>query len=285
MLFADLHSHTLASDGTQPASENVRLAYEAGLGAIAVTDHDTVAGIEEALEAGRRFGITVVPGVEVSTVSKGQDIHVLGYYIDHHDPLFLERLSEMREVRDRRNEMMLARLNELGMDITMDDVKSSLIKSKKNDETIGRPHIADAMVRKGYVASMSEAFDRFLGKDGAAYVNPPRIGPITAIQWILESGGVPVLAHPGLYGQDELIEELVPYGLSGLEVYHSDHTPEQEMHYKQIAERHALIVTAGSDFHGERNGVVFHAPIGSRKIPVDVIDQLNQARRNARERS
>lgn len=285
MQFADLHTHTLASDGTQPAAENVRLAYEAGLGAIAVTDHDTVAGIEEALEAGKQLGITVVPGVEVSTISKGQDIHVLGYFVDYQDPVFLGRLKDMRDVRDRRNEMMLARLNELGIDITMEDVVASLIQSKKKDETIGRPHIADAMVRKGYVTSMAEAFDRFLGKDGAAYVNPPRIEPHIAVQWILEAGGVPVLAHPGLYGQDELIDELAAQGLAGLEVYHSDHTPEQELHYKQIAERHALIMTAGSDFHGERNGVVFHAPIGSRKIPVDVIDQLNQARRNAHERS
>ncbi|WP_028550343.1 PHP domain-containing protein [Paenibacillus sp. UNC451MF] len=285
MLYADLHSHTLASDGTQPASDNVRIAFETGLGAIAITDHDTVAGVDEALEAGKQLGITVVPGVEVSTLSKGQDIHVLGYYIDHHNALFLERLGEMRNVRDRRNEMMLERLNELGLSMTMDDVKASLIQSKKADETIGRPHIADALVRKGYVASMTEAFDRYLGKDGAAYVNPPRIGPTTAIQWILEAGGVPVLAHPGLYDQDELIEELAANGLAGLEVYHSDHSPEQEQHYKQIAERHALIITAGSDFHGERNGVVFHAPIGSRKVSVDVVDQLNQARRKAHERS
>ncbi|GAA4871017.1 PHP domain-containing protein [Paenibacillus vulneris] len=285
MLYADLHTHTLASDGTQSASENVRLACEAGMGAVAVTDHDTVAGIEEALEAGSRLGIIVVPGVEISTMSKGQDIHVLGYFINHRDPLLLERLGEIRQVRDRRNEMMIARLNELGMEITMDDVKASLIQSKKQDETIGRPHIADALVRKGYAASMTEAFDRYLGKDGAAYVNPPRIGPAAAIQWILESGGVPVLAHPGLYDQDELIGELAAQGLAGLEVYHSDHTPEQEAHYKQLAEQYHLIMTAGSDFHGERNGVVFHAPIGSRQISVEVIEQLRQARRNANERS
>jgi predicted metal-dependent phosphoesterase TrpH len=278
MLYADLHSHTFASDGLQPPSENVRIAMEAGLGAIAITDHDTVAGIDEALAAGKDCGILVVPGVEISTVSQGEDIHVLGYWMDHHNERFLQRLAELREVRDQRNEMMLARLNELGAAITMEDVRASLKASKKVDETLGRPHIADALLRKGYVTTIAEAFDRYLGKNGAAYVNPPRIEPFTAIQWIKEAGGVPVLAHPGLYGQDELIEQLVESGLAGLEVYHADHSPAQEEHYLAIANRLQLIVTAGSDFHGERNGLVFHAPIGSRKIEVSVVQQLLQAK-------
>lgn len=278
MLYADLHTHTLASDGTQSPSENVRLAAAAGLNAVAITDHDTVAGVEEALEAGLRYDITVVPGVEISTVAGGADIHVLGYFIDYKNRKLLDRLAELRKVRDRRNEMMLERLNELGLHISMDDVLASLKASKKAEETIGRPHIADALVRKGYVASMAEAFDRYLGKDGAAYVNPPRIEPKTAIQWITEAGGIPVLAHPGLYDQDELIDVLVKHGLKGLEVYHSDHTPEQEAHYLAVAEANGLIVTAGSDFHGERNGVVFHAPIGARKIEMKAVEQLIQAK-------
>ncbi|OXM85870.1 PHP domain-containing protein [Paenibacillus rigui] len=278
MQYADLHTHTLASDGTQPPTENVRLALAAGLGAVAITDHDTVAGIEEALKAGETMGITVVPGVEISTVAGGTDIHVLGYFIDYRSTQLLDRLEELRRTRDRRNELILERLNELGLQLTMDDVIASLKVSKKADETIGRPHIADALVRKGYVGSMSEAFDRYLGKDGAAYVNPPRIEPQTAVQWIREAGGVPVLAHPGLYDQDGLIAELAEQGLAGLEVYHSDHTPEQEAHYLAIAERLGLIVTAGSDFHGERNGVVFHAPIGARKVEMKAVEQLIQAK-------
>lgn len=279
MGYADLHSHTLASDGTQPAADNVRLAMEAGLAAVAITDHDTVAGIEEALAAGRRYGITVVPGVEISTILDGCDIHVLGYFIDHTDETFLKRLEQLRQVRDRRNEMILERLNELGLVITMDDVAASLKAAKKTDETVGRPHIVDALVRKGYVANMAEAFDRYLGRDGAAYVNPPRIEPAAAVQWIAEAGGAAVLAHPGLYDKDELIGELAGQGLAGLEAYHSDHTPEQEAKYKQIADRYGLIVTAGSDFHGERGGVVFHAPIGARRIDAAVIEQLHEARR------
>ncbi|NOU95233.1 PHP domain-containing protein [Paenibacillus sp. LMG 31456] len=278
MLYADLHTHTTASDGTQPSSENVRLALKAGLAGIAITDHDTVAGIDEALAAGTQYDITVIPGVEISTVSEGQDIHVLGYWIDHTNPLLLQRLSSLRDVREQRNMMMLERLNELGLQITMEDVLASLQASKKADETIGRPHIADALLKKGYVASMAEAFERYLGKGAAAYVNPPRIEPLTAIEWIREAGGVPVLAHPGLYNLDKLIPQLTEVGLAGLEVYHSDHTPEQEKHYRAIAEQLGLIMTGGSDFHGERGGVVFHAPVGARKVEMSVVQLLIDAK-------
>jgi 3',5'-nucleoside bisphosphate phosphatase len=275
---ADLHTHTTASDGTGTPEENVRLAAEAGLKAVAITDHDTVGGIEEALEAGQRYGVQVVPGVEISTVRHGKDIHVLGYWLRHQDPQLLQRLAELREVRDRRNDMILQRLAELGISVTMQDVLDSLKTVKKQDETIGRPHIAEALVRKGYVRDMQEAFDRYLASGAAAYVNPPRIDPATGIAWILEAGGVPVLAHPGLYGQDELIGELAAVGLVGVEAFHSDHSPEQERHYEQLAARHGLLVTAGSDYHGSRNGVVFHAPIGARTVDVRVVQQLYERR-------
>lgn len=278
MAFADLHTHTLASDGTRPPADNVRLAAEAGLAAVAITDHDTVGGLREAMEAGLKYGIAVVPGVEISTVHAGQDIHVLGYWIDDTDPQFLSRLAELREVRNRRNEMIVNKLQELGLSVTMDDVLESLRTSKKAGDTVGRPHIADALVRKGYVSSMAEAFDRYLAKGAAAYVNPPRITPQQAVEWILEAGGAPVLAHPGLYGQDELIPLLAEVGLVGVEAFHSDHTPEQETYYEALAVEHGLLVTAGSDYHGERGGVVFHAPIGARRVAADVVDRLFERR-------
>ncbi|MCZ8511409.1 PHP domain-containing protein [Paenibacillus filicis] len=274
MAFADLHSHTTASDGTQSPSDNVRLAAEAGLAAMAVTDHDTVAGLEEARQAGLKYGIAVVPGVEISTVRDGQDIHVLGYWIDYTDPLLLGRLAELRAVRERRNEMILERLRALGLEMTYQDVLDSLQTVKRGDDTIGRPHIADALVRKGYVGTMKEAFDRYLAQGAAAYVNPPRIDPVTAVRWIQEAGGAAVLAHPGLYGLDSLIPELAAQGLAGVEAYHADHTPEQEAHYAVLAAAYGLLVTAGSDFHGERGGVVFHAPIGSCRIGAEITDQL-----------
>jgi 3',5'-nucleoside bisphosphate phosphatase len=273
---ADLHTHTTASDGTQRPAANVQMAFDAGLGAIAITDHDTVSGIQEAVEAGRKFGIEVVPGVEISTVARNQDIHVLGYYIQAGDPQFLRRLESLREIRDRRNEMMIERLQELGLSITMEEVFQEVKNIKTKGDTVGRPHIAAVLLEKGYVASISDAFDRYLGKGAAAYANPPRIEPATAIEWIHEAGGAAVLAHPGIYHDDELVEEIVGQGLDGIEVYHSDHSPEDEARYLRLAERSRLLITAGSDFHGERGGVVFHAPIGSRRIGIDVLKSLQQ---------
>lgn len=275
----DLHSHTTASDGTNAPAVNVRLAREAGLHGLAITDHDTVAGVEEAVAEGKRLGVTVIPGVEISTVADGRDIHVLGYYIDTVDPVFRQRLEQLRRTRDLRNEMILAKLAELGLPVTMDEVLEQSRKKPGKDETVGRPHIAAVLVGKGYVADMSEAFDRYLGNGAAAYVNPPRSRPEDAIDWIREAGGVPVIAHPGLYGNDELVKRLIEYGAAGIEAYHSDHTPETEAHYAAMAEQYGLIATAGSDFHGSRGGVVFHAPLGARHAGADIVQRLQAASR------
>lgn len=270
----DLHTHTTASDGTNSPAVQVKLALEAGLAGIAITDHDTVAGIAEAVAEGKKLGIDVIPGVEISTVSGGQDVHVLGYFIDPENRLFLDRLEQMRRTRDLRNDMMLARLAELGLPVTMEEVLEQSKKQPGKDETIGRPHIAQVMIAKGYVADMSEAFDRYLGKHGAAYVNPPRIRPEDAIDWIREAGGVPVIAHPGLYEDEQLVRRLIDYGVSGIEAFHPDHSPETESHYSQLAQSNGLLVTAGSDFHGSRNGVVFHAPLGARTADAGVVERL-----------
>lgn len=277
--YVDLHTHTTASDGMQPPAENVRLARAAGLTAVAITDHDTVAGIEEAIREGERIGMTVVPGVEISTVLEGKDIHILGYYINDHDPIFLGRLAELRATRDRRNDMMIAKLQQLGINITMEEVIANLGRPLAPDETVGRPHIADTLVLKGYVKDMAEAFDRYLGSSGAAYVSPPRITPSTAAEWIREAGGTPVIAHPGLYGDDELVEQIIREALmAGIEVYHSDHGEAEEKRYLQMAAKYHLIVTAGSDFHGARQGVVFHGELGGRRISANVLAALEQAR-------
>lgn len=275
---ADLHSHTNSSDGMQPSTENVRIAKSKGLNAIGITDHDTVAGIPAAVEEGERIGITVVPGVEISTHAGGQDIHVLGYYIDVADDTLLSRLEELRRTRDRRNEMLIERLRELGIDITMDEVREHLDTVKALDETIGRPHIANALVKKGVVSSMQQAFEMYLGKGAPAYVSPERIHPRQAIDWIHEAGGTAVLAHPGLYDDDALVAELIDYGLDGIEAYHSEHSPETEAKYARLAESNGLLITAGSDFHGEREGIVYHAQIGARTIDAAVLDGLMRRR-------
>jgi predicted metal-dependent phosphoesterase TrpH len=273
---ADLHTHSLASDGTQAASDNVRHARELGLIAIAVTDHDTTAGLDEALAEGDRLNMEVVPGVEISTIADNQDIHVLGYYVGFRLPSFQSRLQGLRDTRDRRNDMIIGKLRELGLDVSMQEVVGRLERPLSAGETIGRPHIASLLLGKGYVSSINEAFDRYLAPGGAAYINPPRITPLQAIEWIRESGGCAVLAHPGLYGNDELVSELIAGGLDGIEAYHSDHTPEQEKHYADLAIKHRLIVTGGSDFHGERGGSEYHGPIGNRTIDYASVLQLKQ---------
>ncbi|MFF2093583.1 PHP domain-containing protein [Paenibacillus sp. NPDC058174] len=286
---ADLHTHTTASDGTRPPAANVRLAKEAGLAAIAITDHDTMAGVEEAIAEGERIGITVVPGVELSTVAEGRDIHILGYYTNWRDALWQERLAGLRGTRDQRNEMIVERLVQLGVSITMDEViqaaslegdgaakGKSDVSDRAAGKTIGRPHIAAVLLNKGVVATMKEAFDLYLAEGAAAYVNPPRLHPFEAIEWIKEAGGTSVIAHPGLYGDDELVEKIVRRGIEGIEAYHSDHDAEAEARYVQMAKRYGLFVTGGSDYHGERQGKVFHGAIGSRTVDADVLQQLDK---------
>ncbi|MEF3309895.1 PHP domain-containing protein [Paenibacillus sp. GYB004] len=273
----DLHSHTTASDGTNAPAVQVRLAREAGLRGVAITDHDTVAGVAEAQAEGGAIGIEVIPGVEISTVADGRDIHVLGYFIDTGDTAFLERLKQLRETRNTRNEMILRKLASLGIEVSMEEVIQQARKTPGKDETIGRPHIAEVLVRKGHASDMADAFNRYLATGAAAYVNPPRIRPEDAVDWIREAGGVPVLAHPGLYGNDELVIRLIEYGIAGIEAYHSDHGPEEEAKYAELAEQHGLIATAGSDFHGSRGGVVFHAPLGSCTADASVVERLRAA--------
>lgn len=274
--FVDLHVHTTASDGLHSPEEVVRMAQEAGLAAVAITDHDTTEGIPTALAEGERIGMTVIPGIEISSIAGGQDIHVLGYYMNIADDELQERLRDLRAVRDRRNEMMAAKLNELGIPLDLAAVYDQHAERLQAGQTVGRPHLAEWLLAHGYVGSVKEAFDRYLGKEGAAYVNPPRIHPLEAIAIIRRAGGVAVLAHPGLYDQDELIAELVAGGLAGIETRHSDHSPETEAHYDRLAAAYGLFATGGSDFHGSRGGESFHGPVGNRRVAMTVVDQLNE---------
>lgn len=275
---ADLHTHSTASDGMQTPAENVRLARSIGLGALAVTDHDTVAGVAEAMREGEALGVTVIPGVEISTRAGGKDIHVLGYYVDDRDPLLLERLSGLRNTRDARNEAITAKLRNLGIGITMDAVIGGMGRPLKQGESVGRPHIADELVRLGAASDMREAFDRYLAEGAAAFVLPPRIPPEEACRWIAEAGGAAVLAHPGLYGDDALVRTILEQGIfAGLEVYHSDHDQDASGRYKALAEELGLIATGGSDFHGERGGAVFHGNLGSVTAGMERAVQLRKA--------
>jgi predicted metal-dependent phosphoesterase TrpH len=267
----DLHTHTTASDGTFSPSENILRAIEKGLGAIAITDHDTVNGVEEALEEAKKHDdFECVPGIEISTLYEGQDIHVLGYFIDYKNKKFLQALEQLQSVRDQRNGKILRNLQELGISIKESDLEAK----RHGSGNVGRGHIAEILMEKGIVNSLPEAFEKFLGKGKSAYAMVERISPIDAIKVIRDAGGVPVLAHPGIYDADELIPILCENGLAGLEYCHPDHSAEQVKHYKQLAEKYNLIKTAGSDFHGFRNGEVFHGDIGSCTVPSSTLTDL-----------
>lgn len=274
----DLHTHTRASDGMNTPAENVRLAMEKGLAGLAITDHDTVAGLKEAMEEGEKQGIIVIPGVEISTRAGGKDIHVLGYFLDVNNPVLLERLGGLRATRDARNDLIIRKLQDLGIEITLDEVLAGLDRPLRQDESLGRPHIADALVRRGYAADLRDAFDRYLGEGKPGYASLPRIAPEEAMDWIRDAGGVPVLAHPGLYGDDDLVSAILERGRpAGVEVYHSDHGPEDTERYLLLAERYGLIPTGGSDYHGVRQGVVFHGDLGSRHVPEECVKLLKEA--------
>ncbi|MHA7579864.1 PHP domain-containing protein [Paenibacillus vandeheii] len=274
----DLHTHSQASDGMQPPAENVKLAKQRGLSAVALTDHDTVAGVAEAQRAGREYGIDVVAGVEISTRAGGKDIHVLGYYVNTEDEQFLERLRGLREAREERNHLIIAKLQELGLEISWQEVIDGLGRPLEPDESIGRPHMADVLVRKGYAADMRDAFNRYLAEGQPGFVSVPRVAPEDACQWIKDAGGAAVIAHPGLYGDDELVRRiLVDSHPDGIEVVHSDHGPEEEHRYAELAREFGLIQTGGSDYHGVRQGVVFHGDLGSKTVTIDVLDELRAA--------
>ncbi|MBJ6363294.1 PHP domain-containing protein [Paenibacillus sp. GCM10012307] len=275
---ADLHAHTTVSDGTRTPAEVVQLAAEKGLAAVAITDHDTMGGVEEALAEGARLNITVVPGIEISTSASGKDIHILGYYADWRDAKWQQRLELLGTGRGRRNEQIVEALRKHGIPITMNEVIAAAGRMEGR-KSIGRPHIAAVLVGKGVVSTISEAFEQWIGSGKPGYANLPKVSPFEAVEWIREAGGTSVIAHPGLYHDDKLVEEIILHGVNGIEVFHSDHTAEDEARYAALARRYGLLETAGSDYHGERQGVVFHGDLGSRTVDVKLLEQLQIASR------
>ncbi len=250
----DLHCHTTASDGTFAPSELVDEAFKRGLAAIAVTDHDSVEGVCEATDEGKRTGVEVVPGIELSTEHMERDVHILGYYVDVNDRHLLEFLESQREDRLVRAEKIVANLGQLGAPIEFERVLEL-----SNGGAVGRPHIARALVEAKYASSWTDAFNRFIGKRCPAYVERSRLlTPSEAIELVRMSKGVAVLAHPGHSKIDDLISELIEAGLGGIECIYPDHTQAQELFYRKTAMENGLVITAGSDCHGpdSKSGVV-----------------------------
>ncbi len=244
----DLHCHTTASDGTFTPRELVEEAARRGLLAIAVTDHDSIDGSDQALARGSQIGVEIVPGLELSTdVDKGE-VHILGYFIDCEDSALLSLLKSQRASRRERVQKMLDRLSDLGIQLTMDDVQRFA-----GDGPLGRPHVARALIHAGKVGSWEEAFVRYIGRHAPAYVRRSRLSPHDAVRAILAAGGVPVMAHPGLSGQDGMIPSLVDAGLAGIEAVYPDHSEQEQARYMEMARQYGLVVTAGSDCHGPKS--------------------------------
>lgn len=241
----DLHCHTTASDGVLSPSLLVREAYRKGIVLLSVTDHDTVAGLEEALEEGRRLGLWVIPGVEVTAYVGDLEVHILGHFVDPHDSGFAEFLEGSQQDRIGRLRKMIERLAELGIRVDLEEVLTVA-----SEGSVGRPHLAQVLVKHGYVTDIGEAFDVYLKQGAPAFVERPHLPAEEAIARIKEAGGVPTLAHPGLYGGDEVVRTLAGKGLIGLEVYHPDHSPSRISHYARLGEEMGLLATGGSDYHG-----------------------------------
>lgn len=277
--YIDLHVHTTASDGTLTPAELVALAQEKGLKAVAVTDHDTVEGLPEALKAAGSRGFEVVPGVEISVDYRGGEMHILGYCVDPCSEPLLDSLAQLQEYRRERNPKVIRKLRELGMLISLEEVEEAA-----GGNVIGRPHFAAVLVRKGYAAGTQEAFDKYLGAGQPAYVKKEKLTPEEGIELIVRAGGVPVLAHPK-YLKDHnadrlsaLLEKLKAAGLKGIEAYYTTHTPEETELYLRLAEQHALLITGGTDFHGaNKPEIELGAGTGNLRIPYELLEKLKLA--------
>ena len=261
----DLHLHTTASDGRLTPSERVARVSAAGLTTISVTDHDTVKSIDEVTARAASMGIRVVPGIEITAVDNARDIHVLAYFIDHRSPALAAFLDRQRALRVGRVREIGVKLAALGVPL---DVEKILGPSIDHPGTsVGRPQLARALVAAGHVESVQEAFDRLLANGQPAFVPRTGIGPADVIRIVHEAGGIASMAHPGVTKRDDLIGPLAAAGLDAIEVYHSDHDHEAEREYIRVADRFALGVSGGSDFHGDSST----APERARRSTLGVV--------------
>jgi predicted metal-dependent phosphoesterase TrpH len=269
----DLHLHTTASDGRDNPRELVDRAVAAGVTVVAVTDHDTTAATAEVRTRAHERGIEAATGIEITAVESGRDVHVLGYFLDPNDAALEEFLARQRAIRLARVEAIAARLASLGMPI---DVRSVVDAGRRpTARSVGRPLIARAMIAAGYVADTREAFDRWIGRDGPAFVARTGASTEAVIAIIHAAGGLASLAHPGRTGIDARIPALRDAGLDALEVYHTDHGETQRDRYGRLAHRLGLLITGGSDYHGDpAHGVV----PGGATLPFDHWRRLEAAR-------
>jgi len=268
-MYADLHIHTAYSDGSFTPATIIRHAVKNNLKIISITDHDSVDGIAASIKEGEKNNIEVIPGIEISTTIDTGEIHILGYFIDYEDEYFVKNLKRIQEIRLKRMSVMVDKLNRLMIDIDLNELIEYAASS-----SIGRLHLAHFLKKKGIVGSAYEAFDRYIGSGKPAYEKMNALSPEEGIELISNAGGIPVLSHPGLTRRDDLIDEMIHAGLRGLEVYHSGHSEEDTNRYFQMTRDKGLLVTGGSDCHGEKK---LNMLMGRIKLPIQFVDRLKEA--------
>jgi len=265
--WADLHIHTYYSDSTASPQEVVDEAVAAGLSCIAITDHDVVDAIDPAMAAAKAHGLEIIPGIELSSELNGKDIHILGYGFNHKSSPLVDKLGEIQQARLDRMAKMIEKLKTLGINnITMEEVCA---KTKSN--AVGRPHLATALKEKGHVSSIKAAFDKYIGEGAPAYFTKYNQTPFEAVKLITDSGGVAVMAHPMSTMKDEIIAPLVKAGMGGLEVYYPNCSETVLKFYKNLAKKHNIVGTGGSDAHGKAK---VYTHIGKAQVPYEIVEEL-----------
>ncbi len=271
----DLHVHSTKSDGSCTPSELVSNAISKGLSAFALTDHDTIAGIEEAIEAAKGLPLEVIPGIEFSTEYEGRDIHMLGLFIDYKNPHFIQYLQQFQDSRTLRNQKMCAKLREYNIDITYEDLMNFFPNA-----VITRAHYAQYLLHHNYVKSLAEAFDRYVGDYAPCFLPREKVSPIEAIDIIKQAGGIPVLAHPVLYHFSDrkletLVKELSEHGLVGIEAVYSTYATAEEREMRHLGSKYNLLISGGSDFHGNaKPNLQLGTGYGKLFIPYEILEKL-----------
>lgn len=275
----DLHTHTTVSDGKLSPRELVALAHKRGIGILAITDHDSTDAIPEALEAAKAFPtMTLIPGIEMSIDAPHGEIHILGYFIDYKDADFQNTLVRLRESRWGRARKMVEKLAQLGMPVSWERVVQLA-----GEGSVGRPHIAQALLEKGYISSIQEAFIKYIGREGPAYAERQKLTAVEAVQLITRVHGLAVLAHPGDAGDIEpLLSQLKPAGLVGMEVYYNSYHRDVVNRLAKIARKHDLLPLGGSDYHGD--GIGPGTELGAVEVPLEAALKLISMARDRKER-
>lgn len=275
MANVDLHTHSNKSDGSLSPTALIDEAKSIGLSAIALTDHDTIDGLEEAIDHGNEIGIKVIPGVELSTEYMGRDVHIIGLFINYKDQSFLDHLKKFVDSRDERNKKMCQKLTNAGMPVIYEELIEMF-----GESVLTRAHYARYMLSKGYIKSLPEAFERYIGDHSPYYVPREKVTPKQGVELILNAGGIPVLAHPILYklGKDalnKLVSELKEYGLVGIEAIYSTYTNADERTIRDLAKKYNLLISGGSDYHGAaKPGLNLGTGYGKLAVPDLVLEDI-----------